>query len=48
MWIAEVTGHAVLELPVGHLKTYGLVWRVIDTIELPLSSLPVFVSRMYG
>ena len=48
MWISEVTGHAVLGLFVGHLKTYGVIGRVIDTIELPLSSLSLFVSRIYG
>jgi hypothetical protein len=47
VWIAEVTGHAVLGLFVGHLKTYGVIWRAIDTIELPLSSLSGFVSRFY-
>ena len=47
MWLSEVTGHTVLEL-VGHLKTYCVIRRVLDTIELPLSSLPVFVSRIYG
>ena len=46
MWISEVTGHAVLEFFVGQLKTCGVIWRVIDTIELPLSSLSVFVSRL--
>jgi hypothetical protein len=44
----EVTGHAVLGLFVGHLKTGGVIGRVIDTIELPLSSLSGFVSRIYG
>ena len=48
MWISEATAHALLELFVGHLKTWYVIWRFIDTIELPLSSLPVFVSRIYG
>ena len=48
MWLSEVTGHTVLERFVGHLKTYCVIRRVLDTIELPLSSLPVFVSRIYG
>jgi hypothetical protein len=48
VWISEVTGHAVLEFFVGHLKTCGVIWRVIDTIELPLSSLSVFVPRIYS
>jgi hypothetical protein len=46
--MSEVTGQAVLGLFVGHLKIYGLIWRVINTIELPPSSLSVFVSRIYG
>jgi hypothetical protein len=48
VWISEVTGHAVLEFFLGHLKIYGLIWRVINTIELPPSSLSGFVSRIYG
>ena len=48
MWLSKVGGQAVLEFFIGHLKTCGVIGRVIDTIELPLSSLPVFVSRMYG
>jgi hypothetical protein len=47
VWISEVTGHAVLEFFGGHLKTCGVIWRVIDTIELPPSSLSEFVSRIY-
>jgi hypothetical protein len=48
VWISEVTGHAVLGLFVGHLKTGGLIGRVINTIELPPSSLSGFVARIYG
>ena len=47
MWISEVTGHAVLEFFVGHLKTGGVIGRVIDTIELPPSSLSGFLARIY-
>jgi hypothetical protein len=36
--MSEVTGHAVLGLFVGQLKTCGVIWRVNDTIELPPSS----------
>jgi hypothetical protein len=45
--MSEITGQAVLDLFVGQLKTYGVIGRVIDTIELPLPSLSLFVSRIY-
>jgi hypothetical protein len=48
VWISDGTGHAVLELFIGHLKTGGVIGGVIDTIELPLSSLSEFASRIYG
>jgi hypothetical protein len=48
VWLSDGTGHAVLELFIGHLKTCGLIGGVIDTIELPLSSLSVFVPRIYS
>jgi hypothetical protein len=38
----------VLELFIGHLKTGGVIGRVIDTIELPLLGLSEFASRIYG
>ena len=48
MWISDVTGHAGLGFFVGHRKTGGVIGRVNDTIELPLLSLSLFVSRIYG
>ena len=48
MWLSEVGGQAVLGFFVGHRKTGGVIWRVNDTIELPLLSLSLFVSRIYG
>ena len=48
MWLSEVRGQAVLEFFVGHLKTCGVIGRVIHTIELALSSLSLFVSRIYS
>jgi hypothetical protein len=48
VWISDVTGHAVLGLFIGHLKTCGVIGRVIDTIELPLPGLSLFVSHIYG
>jgi hypothetical protein len=48
VWISDVRGHAMLGLFVSHRKTCGVIWPFIDTIELPLSSLSGFVSRIDG
>jgi hypothetical protein len=48
VWLSEVGGQAVLGFFVGHRKTGGVIGRVIDTIELALSSLSLFVSRIYS